>query len=754
MPRTSPRTLRRPLIPLISNALSSLLGVSLWISAAHAVLDVEDRGPVMNAGNFRMRVTNAGIIGNAFYNVGRSSDPSFEYPADSGIELLNHAELWVGALDSDGQPHVSGGPLLEWRPTLDPDDHVRMVYKGRPGSQRLVDDDGDGKIDEEILNGKDDDGDGEIDEDIAMIGDQMSAADYVDDRPEAVNYGYSTGESHHPLGLSVHQETYAWGVPGYDGICGISFHITNHTTSTIRGVYMGFFADLDSRLRSDPNGHRNDRIDFRTYSASRFDGLAKVTVNGVIPCSGRGPCPPTQCFTRLNGQVPVVEDGIPGSNLPVIALVPLEHTLDPIGRFVPSAAVAPVTRQFFTSVFLSEAIPGAGGPPALDAGRYLALEGQYPNAPTDQMGDWQVLVSCGPFPRLEPGKSLDFMVALVAAAAPESLDAVLPNLALMHDGSRLDLLPNETAHPDSAEFTVAKTGVAGHEVCLEPPPGVTFYAEPDCPEKFPVDPALTEQPVLYTPGHCIWTDADCNSCTGNNGQETIVRWQDPANMPPAPFASETSGDRDVEVGWDNWPEVLVGGGKFGSTGTGFVGYRLYKLASWKGRESLMPPRQDWELLATFSNETGALQVPLATVTDTTVAYDRILYEQKHYPIGRYRYADHEVLNGFDYIYAVTTILDERVQVSPGVTQNIRLETPLIASFDQRVTPHTAATPKSGKVTVVPNPYKARAGWDRPAVFGDPLPRHVDFMHLPAGVSTIKIYTLAGDFVAQLIHDGR
>ncbi|HTO91314.1 MAG TPA: hypothetical protein VMJ70_09300, partial [Candidatus Sulfotelmatobacter sp.] len=70
------------------------------------------------------------------------------------------------------------------------------------------------------------------------------------------------------------------------------------------------------------------------------------------------------------------------------------------------------------------------------------------------------------------------------------------------------------------------------------------------------------------------------------------------------------------------------------------------------------------------------------------------------------------------------------------------------------TPHTAAAPKAGKVTVVPNPYKAQAGWDRPAVFGDPLPRHVDFMHLPAGVSTIKIYTLAGDFVAQLIHDGR
>ena len=58
---------------------------------AHAVLDVEDRGPVLDAGNFRMRVTNIGVLGNAFFNSNRSSDPSFEYPAYSGNEMLNHA---------------------------------------------------------------------------------------------------------------------------------------------------------------------------------------------------------------------------------------------------------------------------------------------------------------------------------------------------------------------------------------------------------------------------------------------------------------------------------------------------------------------------------------------------------------------------------------------------------------------------------------------------------------------------------------
>src|SRR5947207_14469617 len=92
--------------------------------SAGAILDVEDRGPVLNAGGFALRVTNCGLIGNAFFDIGRSSDPSFEFPPNSGHELLNVAALWVGGILEDGEKHVSGGPILEWRPTLDPADRV------------------------------------------------------------------------------------------------------------------------------------------------------------------------------------------------------------------------------------------------------------------------------------------------------------------------------------------------------------------------------------------------------------------------------------------------------------------------------------------------------------------------------------------------------------------------------------------------------------------------------------------------------
>src|SRR5206468_1506590 len=80
---------------------------------------------------------------NAFFASGLSLDPSFEFPRGSGHELLNHAELWVGARDASGVARVSGGPMLEWRPTLAPHDRVRKLNAGDAGSRPYFDDDHD-----------------------------------------------------------------------------------------------------------------------------------------------------------------------------------------------------------------------------------------------------------------------------------------------------------------------------------------------------------------------------------------------------------------------------------------------------------------------------------------------------------------------------------------------------------------------------------------------------------------------------------
>ena len=71
-------------------------------------MDIKNNGPVLDAGRYSMRITNVGVIGNAFFNNGLSFDPSFEFPKGSGQECLEHAELWVGAHHEDGTAGVSG----------------------------------------------------------------------------------------------------------------------------------------------------------------------------------------------------------------------------------------------------------------------------------------------------------------------------------------------------------------------------------------------------------------------------------------------------------------------------------------------------------------------------------------------------------------------------------------------------------------------------------------------------------------------
>ena len=120
------RLAARGVLTVISSA------VLVLTPSARAVMDTANHGPSLRAGRFAMRITNVGVIGNAFDNSGLSFNPSFEYPRGSGHELLNHAELWVGARNARGERRVSGGPLLEWRPTLDPADTARIANAGDP----------------------------------------------------------------------------------------------------------------------------------------------------------------------------------------------------------------------------------------------------------------------------------------------------------------------------------------------------------------------------------------------------------------------------------------------------------------------------------------------------------------------------------------------------------------------------------------------------------------------------------------------
>jgi hypothetical protein len=747
-------------------AAAALASCALTVRPAAARLDVEDRGPVLDAGAFSMRVTNAGILGNAFFDVGRSFDPSLEFPRGSGHEALGHAELWVGARALDGALRISGGPALEWRPTLDSSDVVLSARAGAVGSLWNVDDDHDGRLDEDPLNGRDDDGDGRVDEDYGMTSDQLLVSEYRDDEPASINYAYANGEAHRPMHLDVVQEARTWALPGYDRVAGYEFTVTNTGDDALRDVRIGVYADLDSRHRSDSGGHVNDLITDEPYDVIVPEGLSVIQGSVIMP----GPNAWLKsCVTTFQGTVPVVSDGVIGSGLPAVCLIGLSHTTDPLGYLVNYAfpgvreaqAQARAPRRdttFRYSVFSAGFPAGQGGPPVVDADRYAAMGGTYPQAPRGDARDWAVLLSCGPFARLAPGEKLQMQVAFVVAPDADSAAAGAVNARMLWRGTRYSFQPDV----NTTKFDIGTTGINGHEICYEPPPGIVFNYDPHCPTKFffsedykpPPDPALWlhDTEATYSAGHCIWTDLDCDACTGFDGKETHVPWQVGGLSPPKPALAVQNADSTVTIAWDNTPEIVLRQPGGWNPEFRFGGYRVYRLDNWH-RETILPAPATWQRIAAF--RPAGLEFagpPLQSITDFSIPPDGSIYGQVHYPIGRYRFVDREVRYGFDYLYVVTTVFTKLtfVNADPVIME---LESPLTAAFGDRVVPHSPSVASPRGVWVVPNPYRAAAAWERTSVPGDVFTRHLDFMGLPRARATIRIYTLAGDLVQVIDHDG-
>src|SRR4030095_11051996 len=177
---------------------------------------------------------------------------------------------------------------------------------------------------EERLDGRDDDGDGEIDEDLALPSQQMLAADYVDDRREAVQYLYPGGQVHAPVAVSVHEEVYGWSTPGYDGFAGLDFTITNHGDRTLRQVYVGLFVDLDSRGLDDPAGHTTDLVDhIRVARTCDLGNAPTITILRGTPDS-----PTYHCMKQVSQTIPVVRDS--RAPIPAAAVLGLAPTLHPL----------------------------------------------------------------------------------------------------------------------------------------------------------------------------------------------------------------------------------------------------------------------------------------------------------------------------------------------------------------------------------------------------------------------------------------
>lgn len=190
----------------------------------------------------------------------------------------------------------------------------------------------------------------------------------------------------------------------------------------------------------------------------------------------------------------------------------------------------------------------------------------------------------------------------------------------------------------------------------------------------------------------------------------------------APTVKATANDHAVDLSWDNQVEL---------DDPDLQGYIVYRTTD-------QVALKQWEALDT---------IPAAYAGDSVYVEDA------------YQYQDSEaVYNGFSYIYNVSAYRENAaglIEESNRLGSLDNIDNVKNAAIVQPVSNPAQNKADMDKIRVVPNPFVISARWDEERLgnyaFGEPV-RNVSFTNLPAQ-STVKIYTVDGDLVQTLQHNG-
>ncbi len=684
--------------PLAQGALLLLLWTGLCGFHEPPPMDTDPRGIhrlfrldgryVHNVGQMLLQMTNIGDVGNP-YNPRLTTVPSCEWPPGSGNDYLYAAGPWIGALDASGIPHVTTALYdQEFSPELTPANvcvplpidqvaDIREAYEGIPGGNRIIsasvnpDDDGDGLVDEDFLNGLDDDGDGRCDEDYSAIGQQMFACEYIDYQPEI----RQIFPEHVPLGIKIQQTSYAWATPGQNDFVGIDYKIINKSGRSLRNVYVGIFADCDIGNRAIPGYFLDDMAGLIDTTVT-YVGATGETVHRRIQMG----------YMWDNPDNPARPQDNKGGDVPgFIGCMFLNHTTDPAGLTAPPR-VGITSFKFFSG----SASFAAGGDPENDAQRYQLMSDPQlnPNLTGQIISqrplDYRFLMATGPFKQILPDSFLIISVAWVIGdgRGPSSgggtmLDNAV-NAQQVYDGLYTDLDGNALTGTCGKETCLRNTQIGGRgftysipdtSVCkvrfhsqIDPNlyPGLTPW-DPNVPCDQQQDGKFVCQDVLggtlqnggahcasadtlnlqIVSPNCTWVDLDCDVNTGQGGREYHVNWVAAAPLPSPVYQGQNGngevsdflatyktrddsarvsawffpGDRKVTLKWNNFAEQ-VRDAQRGNLKE-FVGYRIYKAAGWKRPLGTNAPSRDlWSLLGEWRvNPAGTAANPLSALID-------------------------------------------------------------------------------------------------------------------------------------------
>lgn len=718
-----------------------------------------------------------------------SNAPSAQWPAGSGIEYLFSAGLWVGAI-RNGVPAVSTAAFEnEFRPKQDPRDRVYRTVQGARNGRTYpsprADDDGDGTVDEDYLDGYDNDNDGLIDEDFGAVSSQMMTCTYRDNMPVA----RQIYPQHNPLNLFVRQESYQWDGDRFDDFIGIRYDITNVGDDILQDIYVGMFVDGDAGRRDRSRYWEDDLV-----------GFASVP----IVCTDLEPVAFDLAYTYD-------ADGDDGDVTGRFGVMFLDHPTDERELEAPYD-VGITTFAYFSG----RQTYSFGGDPTNDFERYELMASNKRQRVPDQPRDYRMLVSSGPFYELLPGETMTIEMAFVAGEGNEGIVANAANAMSAYNGSWFDI------------DGFRKTGVEGQETLVVGP--ATSVWQDSCRkqksqfdsgcdiERIDNDRFLKPLPYL-PPGQHIWVNSDCvRECwrkfgcgyleedslkfrTGVAGREHQVHWI-LTSPPPGPRMRIDDHARDgVVVYWDDFSESTPDPK---TQLIDFEGYQVWRADNWTRplgtSENTGPPEELWgallqvDIINQFGEDTGIDQLRYEPLVHSMSAadkrhylddmedflsqnpnadppcppgvsidecdtlralarYDLGLPEGRHY----YRYADKSVHVGRPYFYGVVAFdhTPEAISGVPGLQPGSAGDPSANFLF---VEPRGAAQAygkyDENEIYVVPNPAtgQSMAGWALAPNNEDPTGLKIEFRNMPPARGTIRVYTIAGDLVKEIYFD--
>ncbi len=208
--------------------------------------------------------------------------------------------------------------------------------------------------------------------------------------------------------------------------------------------------------------------------------------------------------------------------------------------------------------------------------------------------------------------------------------------------------------------------------------------------------------------------------------------------PPSPSMAVIAEDQQVTLFWDNAPENALDPV---SRKYDFAGYRIYGSTKTSGSQAQYSLLAEFDLIGDeFGYDSG---FDLVLIKNDLGLPDSVEINGHFY---HYKWVNSGVQNGWpgNTVYAITAF--------DSGDEDTGLES-LESSRNENRTGVIPGTPPStdaimAPVSVYPNPYRVKAQWDG----GGQRERLVWFRNLPAS-SIIRIYTLSGDLVEEIDHDG-